>query len=166
MTPLIKYAAAVLMFVNVLLCSTSTDPTAPTDRPGTVHPILMSVSARRFPSFKDHWCVGAKSAVFHAVESDWQCAMHEAVSITEVSLDLGNVVWVLDPNFAGCWELVEINALTRDSLLKFVGGLRDALTLTPSNPGEYLKVRAVFCSSKIAKYVIRVCGMPNELDLG
>jgi len=77
-----------------------------------------------------------------------ECAAHTVGGAKVASATLQHallhnltIIFVLDANFARCWERVPVNDLTRGSLLKFAAGLKDVLTATPDNPaGDPLKV--------------------------
>ena len=57
------------------------------------------------------------------------------------------VLFVLDPNFYLCWESVQLNELSRSSLIPWLLELKDLATQTRSDPsGDPLEVHAILCS--------------------
>ncbi|KAK9806624.1 hypothetical protein WJX73_001273 [Symbiochloris irregularis] len=50
-----------------------------------------------------------------------------------------SVLFVLDPNFVLCWQQITVDAFTNSTLLPWLHGLRDELTVTDYSPGEGLK---------------------------
>ena len=57
------------------------------------------------------------------------------------------VLFVLDPNFYLCWESVQLDELSRSSLIPWLLELKDFATQTRSYPsGDPLEVHANLCS--------------------
>lgn len=51
-----------------------------------------------------------------------------------------SVVYVLDPNFLLCWEIVPVDRFTNTTLLPWLRELKDALTVSESGEGEDMQV--------------------------
>jgi hypothetical protein len=57
------------------------------------------------------------------------------------------VLFVLDPNFYLCWESVQLNELSRSSLIPWLLELKEFATQTRSYPsGDFLEVHPALCS--------------------
>lgn len=56
-----------------------------------------------------------------------------------------SILLVLDPNWQLCYDNVKIDTYAKEGVLRWVAGLRDALTIGPHNPdGDFLMACHLF----------------------
>lgn len=74
------------------------------------------------------------------------------------------VVFVLDPNFVLCWEVVEIDAFTNATLLPWVRELKDTLTVGQRGGGQDLLVRSPRRSIGRLATIPLQCWLPAQIE--